>query len=251
VSHQWDGIICYNELFTTVQGGPTTAQFLVMFTENFVNHCGTIYAAPPRDYYPVYFENRRGLYEVIDADGSCVKFNLLYADKDIGQIVASTQFDPIEIIGTTRTKIYGYYINNGVWAREQTKWGNAIEGSLSVDPGEGGLVSGLSMNNRMFTLWGRFVPGSSDPNDKNFNYAIEDNIHCSSKPATIGDWTGFWSGSRGTYCPGAGNNNQLWKRTWDPNGVTFDQLVWTPGMKVGASFFHASKIMPISSCVSH
>ena len=141
---------CYNEVLTSVTGGPTTAQLLVMFRENFVEHKGKVYAsiayhAPERDDLSV-----GGLYEVIDDDtGSCVTLNLIYEDDNLGQIVASSQFDPIEIIGVSGSTIYGYYPESGgtMWSRKQTVWGDAKDGSLSVAQRIGwDGVSGLSSN---------------------------------------------------------------------------------------------------------
>lgn len=133
-----DGYVCYEDIFTT-NGELSTADFLVMFEENFVELNGAIYAAPPPGYYPSYF-TRRGLYLLTDGPGSCVMFGLLYEDPDIGQIVASNQFDPIEVIGITGTTIWGYYPHGGVWNRVKTLWGDAKDGSLSVDPASKGAA---------------------------------------------------------------------------------------------------------------
>jgi hypothetical protein len=224
--------VCYNSLFESKPGGPTTAQFLVMFDEHFVEHCGCIYAAP--DYEDRWgdawspFRGRRGLYAVTDvADSACVKFGLLFQDQSIGQIVASTQFDPIGIIGLSGNEIYGYYVHNGVYKREKTVWGNAKPWSLSAEPVEGGLVSGIASDGHMFRLWGSFDPDSTNPADKNFNLAkfLDEGIKCASTPAHIDDWTGSLSGLRGTYCPSE-ETGQLWKNTWnaDPTPSTYDQL---------------------------
>jgi hypothetical protein len=167
------------------------------------------------------------MYKVIDGSGACVTFRLLYEDDTLGQIVASSQFDPIEVIGVSGTTIYGYYPNpvsrGGAWLRKPTEWGNAIDGSLSAEPkpiNKAAGVSGLSSNERvskhssvlrvfrwvlelarylnllvayhtkLFNLWGDF---------NNFNYAKHNGIVCSARPAAIDDWTGFFSGSRGLY----------------------------------------------------
>lgn len=211
-----------------------------MFDKHFVEHCGTVYAAPPVGYRNFPYEHR-GLFVVTDYDydtkysRACVKFDLVYHDEDIGQIVASKQFDPIEIISVSRTSIYGYYIHNGVYKRVQTKWGDAKDWTLTSDLGDGGLVSGVSAKGYLFTLWGKFDPDSSDPDDQNFNYAsyTDDGIKCASAPAIIDDWTGFWSGSRGVYCPSVGGG-KLWKSTWNPppTGRTSEKLTWEPAKKV-------------------
>ncbi len=129
-------------------------------------------------------------------------FGLLYADPDIGQIVASSQFNPIKIVGVTGTTIYRYYVRNEVWKGEPTKWGDAKYGSLNVEMGQFGLVSGIAVNGNMFWLWGSFDLDSSDPKDWNFNYVQSPTIKCASKPTIVGDWTGAHAGLRGTYCPG-------------------------------------------------
>jgi len=230
-THEEDGYVCYNEIFATVSGGPSTADFIVMFNENFVYHGNDhgIYAAPPQGYYPSYF-TRRGLYDVTDGPGSCVMFGLLYEDPDIGQIVASSQFDPIKIIGITGTIIYGYYVHNGVWKREKTKWGDAQDGSLTVAL-DGGSTSGVAANGDMFHLYGKFDPDSSNPSDRNFNWAPQRDIQCASKPAIIGDWSGRYAVYRGTYCPGA-DNNQLRKFTWHSSGSAQEELSWKAGEKI-------------------
>lgn len=97
-----------------------------------------------------------GLYEVIDEPGACVTYRLLYDDDTLGQIVASSQFDPIEVIGVSTTTIHGYYPNpsspGDTWLRKATVWGDATDGSLTAEPVENGevaLVSGLSSNGRV------------------------------------------------------------------------------------------------------
>lgn len=80
----------------------------------------------------------------------------------------------------------------------------------------------LLISGRMFTLWGNF---------DDFNYAKMDHITCAAPPASIGDWTGFWSGSRGTYCPRA-SDNQLTKNTWHGSGRVTSEVVWKAGSKI-------------------
>ena len=239
--------ICYNDMFKSVTGGPTTAQLLVMFKGmrlNMVEHCGCIFAAPGGysntgwSVESAYFRGRRGLYAVTDGSNTaCVNFGLLIEDNNLGQIVASTQFDPIKVIGVSfGGEIYGYYPHDGVFKRIQTKWGDARNGSLNAEPKEGGLVSGVNSGGYMFTLWGEFDPNSSDPNDQNFNYARydPDGVKCATAPATLDDWTGPLSNLRGTYCPSE-ENGQLWKNTWhsDENGgSTFHQLTGPLAKKV-------------------
>lgn len=155
---------CYNNVFSTDLKGPTTAQWLVMFRENFVEHKCKVYASlsssrslcdtPERKDLP-----QGGLYEVTDAAGSCVTFRLLYEDDTLGQIVASSQFDPIEIIGVSGLTIYGYYPDRttpgGKWLRKPTVWGDATDGTLTVEPARNGdnmPVSGLSSNGRVSTF---------------------------------------------------------------------------------------------------
>jgi hypothetical protein len=226
------GNVCYNQILETVSGGPTTAQLLVMFSDQFVEHKGKVYAAPEEGYSE--HVATRGLYEVIDQIETCVKFELLYADDDIGQIVASSQFDPIQIIGISGTTIYGYYpdSSNGVWLRKRTGWGDAQDGSLVVGPvlnGEVAYIAGLSANNRLFNLWGSY---------DNFNYARHDDIGCvgdwgsAGRPAIIDDWAGFWAGERGIYCRKAGSN-QLMKWTWHESGSITTELIWEPAARIG------------------
>lgn len=226
---------CYNSILASVPGGPSTAQFLVMFREHFVEHKGKVYAslsttsgAPERSGM-----STGGLFEVTDDvtddSGSCVTFKLIYDNDGLGQIVASAQFDPIEIIGVADTKIWGFYPGSGgSWSRKRTGWGNAIDGSLTVEPTlstEVGNVSGLSMTGRLFNLWGSF--------DK-FNYARHDHIHCVGRPAAIGDWTGKWAGSRGVYCPRADKPyHQLKKYTWHSSGSVTTNMGWEPAAKIG------------------
>ena len=230
--------VCYSSVFFPESDGPTTAQYLAMFDKHFVEHCGTVYAAPPAGYPN--FPYGRGLFVVTDSDSggrdyACVKFDLVYHDNDIGQIVASKQFDPIEIISVSGTSIYGYYIHEGIYKRVQTKWGDAQDWTLTSHLDDGGLVSGVSAGGHLFTLWGKFDPYSSNPDDQNFNYAryADDGIQCASAPAIIDDWTGFWSGSRGVYCPIV-EDGRLWKSTWNPppTGRTSEKLSWEPAKKV-------------------
>mmetsp|Transcript_28519 Transcript_28519/g.60443 ORF Transcript_28519/g.60443 Transcript_28519/m.60443 type:complete len:386 (+) Transcript_28519:345-1502(+) len=218
-----------------------------MFRENFVEHKGTVYASlssAMTDGYDVDFDDTDrapershlsvgGLYKVTDDSGTCVNLQLIYEDDSIGQIVASSQFDPIEIIGVSGSKIYGYYPESGgTWSREQT-WGDATDGTLTVEPvlsDESGLVSGLTSNGKLFNLWGSF--SIDDPAKRNFNYAPQDHIHCSARPAGIGDWTGFWAGSRGVYCPQEGSK-QLVKYTWHGDGPTTTPMDWAPAARIG------------------
>ena len=56
----------------------------------------------------------KGLYEVEDLPGRCVKFHLLHQNDYIGQIVTSSHYGQIQVIGVDKesqpyTKIYGYY----------------------------------------------------------------------------------------------------------------------------------------------
>ena len=238
--------MCYQQLLLPeLDGdGPTPAQYLVMFDKHFVEHCGTVYAAPPSNYHN-YFLYNRGLFVVTDTDSGpsddvCVKFDLVYHDENIGQIVASKQFDPIEIISVSGTTIYGYYIHEGVYKRVSTKWGDAKDWTLTSHLDDGGLVSGVAASGHLFTLWGKFDPDSSNPADQNFNYAryADDGIKCASTPAIIDDWTGFWSGSRGVYCPIV-EDGRLWKSTWNPppTGRTREKLSWEPAKKVSGFTF--------------
>ncbi|KAL7507857.1 hypothetical protein ACHAXN_004984 [Cyclotella atomus] len=156
---------CYNEVLASVTDGPTTPQLLVMFRENFVEHKCKVYASlssarsdcdnPERKYL-----QKEGLYK----PGACVTFRLLYEDDALGQIVASSHFDPIEVIGISGTTIYGFYPNpnspGGAWLRKPTVWGDALDGSLSAEPKPSNVaagVSGLSSNARI----GRLSPTSN------------------------------------------------------------------------------------------
>jgi len=151
------------------------------------------------------FEN--GLYEVVDTDsrGGCVRFRLIYKHDNIGQIIGNSgRFLPIEIIGVDQNdnRIWGYFQDDttGEWDRKRTKWGRALDGSLAgqVD----GNIIGISMSDQMFSLWGDF---------SNFNYSTKSGFKCSSRPASIGDWS--WGNSRGVYCPDI-DDHQLRKYTW-------------------------------------
>ena len=233
--------VCYNKIFQTEDDMPTLLQYLTMFDKHFVEHCGTTYAAPPPGYNR-YLE--RGLYVVTEFEGNwslegrCLNFDLVFQDEDIGQIVASKQFDPIEIISVSGTTIYGYYIHEGVYKRVPTKWGDAKDWTLTSHLDDNGIVTGVSAKGYLFQLWGMFDPDSSNPDDQNFNYAIfaDDGMKCASAPTMIDDWTGFWSGSRGIYCPTV-EDGRLWKSTWNPPppsgvGRTFEKLPGTPAKKV-------------------
>lgn len=224
---------CYNSVLGSSVPVP---QVLVMFDERFVEHKGKVYAAFAKWDDRV---NEGGLYEVLESsrDGyylPCVEYNLLFQSDNIGQIVASAHFDPIEIIGvdtsTTRNRIYGYYPENGVWKRKMTQWGDVQDGTLSVEPqmeGEKAQVIGLSSNMRMFKLWG------------DFNYSKKDHIECAwgtsgtTKPAQIGEWKGPYARYRGVYCPSVGNS-QLKKYTWhgESEKITTD-LEWEPAERIG------------------
>eukprot|EP00804_Cyclotella_cryptica_P026672 CCRYP_007921-RB/>CCRYP_007921-RB protein AED:0.04 eAED:0.04 QI:493/1/1/1/1/1/3/137/364 len=208
---------------------------LVMFRSNFIEHKGKVYASLSASPYSTgndYFAPERddlsagGLYEVTDDSGSCVTLQLLYADDTLGQIVASSQFHPIEIIGVSGKTIYGYYPGSGgAWQRKKTVWGDATDGSLSVEPvmsGKVGHVSGISSNGNLFNLWGGF---------SNFNYARHDDIYCTERPAEIGDWTGFYAGSRGTYCPS--RMSSLKKYTWYSSGSVTTDIGWEPAERIG------------------
>jgi len=243
---------CYNEVLKAVPGGPTTAQLLVMFSDKFVEHQGKIFtvvsdAHPTVSTHGLFMLGEReikatpihlkgftkGLYEVIDRPslnphGTCVEFELLYANPSIGQIVATSQFDPIQIIGVDKVnnRIYGYYPDPAgstlTWKRKHTVWGDAKDGSLVTEPvdyGESAVTSGLSTNGRLFNLWG------------DFDYAKHDGVHCAARPAIIGDWVGWYSGLRGFYCPGV-SDNQLWKYTWHSGGGQISKLGWTPAERV-------------------
>ena len=150
---------CYNDVLKSAINGPTTAQLLVMFRENFVEHKCKVYASISSA-WPLCDNPERGhllkggLYEVTDEEDSCVAFRIIYEDDTLGQIVASSQFDPIEIIGVSGSVIHGYYkFGSGIiWSRKPSVWGDAIDGSLTVHPvlnGKSGLVSGLSSNGRV------------------------------------------------------------------------------------------------------
>ena len=152
---------CYNDVLATIPGGPSTAQLLVMFRENFVEHKCEVYASLSTAWslcdVPEQLDlEKGGLYEVIDEAGACVTYRLIYEDENIGQIVASSQFDPIEIISVSGSTLFGYYPDysstGGTWQRKASLWGDAIDGSLSVEPvlnGDVGGVTGLSSDGRV------------------------------------------------------------------------------------------------------
>lgn len=238
-----NGNVCYNEVLSDVAGGPTTAQLLVMFSDKFVEHKGSVFGIPnynfnygiPNDFGPA------GLYEVINRGGSCVEFHLLHQGY-IREIVASSRFDPIEIIGVAGEwpyKIYGYYPDpdphaGGAWSRKPTVWGTPYPygtdgNTLVAEPvyeGEAASVAGLSETGGLFHLWGDF---------DNFNYDPDrGGIQCAAPPAIIDDWTGVYAGSRGTYCP-AESNNQLQKWTWHSSGGIKTDLGWEPAERVNVS----------------
>lgn len=228
-----------------LEGEPTTSQYLAMFSDKFVEIDGRVYTVKNAEnsggfpYYPKHEilpwdEQPNGLYEVIDdlslTGRACVRFSLRFesGDDNIGQIVASSQFDPIKIIGVDQgtNRIYGYFYDSATfWTRKRTVWGDATDGTLVAEPVEAGEiapVSGVSRTGSFFNLWGDF---------DNFNYARHNEMQCVARPAIIDDWSGFWAGSRGRYCPGVGDN-QLWKYTWHGSGATKEKLGWTPATKV-------------------
>lgn len=77
---------CFSSSVTD-PSAPSPAQFLAMFRNNHVEHNGRVFAA-----------KSDGLYEVLDCD----KHELLYSDPNIGQIVATSKFDPIQIISVDK-----------------------------------------------------------------------------------------------------------------------------------------------------
>jgi len=211
-----------------------------MFDDRFVEHKGKVYTAFDKRDDRV---NEGGLFEVIESrrDGyysACVEYNLLFQSDNIGQIVASAHFDPIEIIGvdmsTRLNRIYGYYPENGVWKRKRTQWGDVWDGTLLVEQhmeGEAAAVCGLSSKMRMFCLWG------------DFNHSRYSHIECleGKKPTIIGDWVGPYAQYRGTYCPGghgwwsegsADKKKQLKKYTWHGSGRVTTDLSWEPAERV-------------------
>ena len=266
--------ISYDSFLNSVEGGPTTAQMLSMFSERFIEHNGRVFTVKSNDgtfsngfpywepeclfqdcKYPYYnfhkIENihgwdinglkqdiPNGLYEVIYKVGSTVTFRLLFQDEFIGQIVATSKFNPIEIIGVDimTNKIYGYYPNpnseSGLpWGRKDTGWGTASDGSMTtqvVETGKPADVSGVSKDGELFHLWGW---SASD-----FNYAL-DGVKCARwshwgnvpyiRPAMIADLSGFHASSRGVYCPGK-DDYQLRKWTWHSSGSVVSELNWEP-----------------------
>eukprot|EP00579_Thalassiosira_antarctica_P032235 CAMPEP_0202002852 /NCGR_PEP_ID=MMETSP0905-20130828/8599_1 /ASSEMBLY_ACC=CAM_ASM_000554 /TAXON_ID=420261 /ORGANISM="Thalassiosira antarctica, Strain CCMP982" /LENGTH=243 /DNA_ID=CAMNT_0048559885 /DNA_START=114 /DNA_END=841 /DNA_ORIENTATION=+ len=230
---------------------PTTAQYLAMFSDKFIEHNGKVFTvknAQGEGGFPNYTEGENGLYEVSVSGWpyeACVQYHLIYEDDNIGQIVASSLFDPIEIIGvdSATNRIYGYHqvsAPSGGWERKRTAWGYALDGSLVAEPvetGEAAPIAGVARDGTMFSLWGDF---------NNFNYSDKSKLKCAGRPAIIGDWSGFFAGSRGNYCPGEGNN-QLRKYTWhDSGGSTADELNWVPASKI-ARLGPKSNIYGVSS----
>lgn len=159
---------CYNDVLSSnIQNlleGPTTAQLLVMFRENYVEHKCKVYASLSSAWsecdVPEQNDLKEGLYEVIDdPDNACVTYHLLYEEDHLGQIVATSMFDPIEIVGVKNSPyfeygmVFGYYPNGGaMWSRKQTVIGDATDGSLSVEPGlstQAGRVTGISNDGKV------------------------------------------------------------------------------------------------------
>jgi len=247
-------IACYsNHAFKSLPDMPTTAQYLAMFSDKFVEHKGKVFTvknAQGEGGFPNYTEGENGLYEVsgsgiVGPYNACVQYHLLYEDNNIGQIVASSRFDPIEIIGvdSASNRIYGYYQDSaspGGWERKRTAWGYALDGSLVAEPvedGEAAPIAGVALDDTMFSLWGDF---------NNFNFSNKSKLKCAGRPAIIGDWSGNRAGSRGNYCPGKGNN-QLKKYTWHGSGgSTADELSWEPASKI-ARLGPKSNIYGVSS----
>ncbi|KAL7467809.1 hypothetical protein ACHAXS_008045 [Conticribra weissflogii] len=240
-----DDLVCYGDMFDSVDGGPTTAQLLIMFTngdfiESKNGNVYTVYGGQDSCGFPE-DENGstlppgivKGLYEVIDMEGSCVLFRLLFEDDFIGQIVptANAHLAPIEVIGIDKStnKIYGYYPDQGsaggLWKRKSTIWGDATDGTMTWGPN--GEVGGVSKNGRMFNLWGNF---------ESFNYAKHNDILCNTSPTATANIEWGSPNSRyyrGLYC--VDDDGLLSKYTWKSNsdgGPTKSKLDWEPADKI-------------------
>lgn len=254
-----NGLACYNNgVLSTVPGGPTTAQMLVMFADGqfiqsdqgnvFMAYTGSdICGFPKAEYSNFPLPLAKGLYQVIDDVESCVEFRLIYETSSIGQIVpvARKNLAPIEVIGVDKqtNKIYGYYPDEGspggLWQRKSTLWGDAIDGTLAWGPE--GEIGGVSTNGKLFNLWGEF--------ESNFNYAKHDNINCSTLPFSAAniEWLSPYSNFRGLYC--IDDDGIFTKYTWNSDsngGPTSSTLDWTPAKRI-MRLTESSNIYGISS----
>jgi len=233
-STKTEGTCVFSKALSSQPGKPSIRDYLAMFSDKYVEHNGRFYAVKNSQANGAMIFSEwmfNGLYEILVPDtfvretqfscntsgsGRCVDFKLLIEADNIGQIVAApTQYNPVQVIGVDQVtnKIYGYYpTDSGTWARKQTLWGDAKNGSLWSDTD----LIGLSTNDRLFNLWG------------DFNYDKHEDIECSGAPASIDAWSGRLADYRGMYCPGA-DNDQLRKVTWNSDGSwTKEELIWAP-----------------------
>jgi len=230
VSDEGGGKYCFNEVLSTIPGGPTTAQLIAMFSSDVVEGSdGRVFAlnsGASGSGFPAVAEvsEAKGLYEIIDQEGSCVVYDMLVEDDSDGieQIVYGGNWvERFQVIGVdSNHKIWAFYEDDlGHWTKKKTVWGDARPGTLTeVTTNSGGSsIAGVSKGGHYFHLWGDF---------DNFNYSRQSDISCSSKPAGIGDWSGKWAQFRGNYCPMTGDN-RLHKYTWrGGGGTTKDDLMW-------------------------
>lgn len=159
-----DKVACYTNSLLGLAGTPSTAEYLAMFSDKFIEVDGRVYTVKNADNtggfpflskYPDTFDwNENGLYEVRGGGDPCVYYQLLFRDDNIGQIVpAADDFNPIKIIGVDRVtnRIWGYgqFHEHSPWERKRTVWGRAKDGSLVAEPKVGGGTArnaGMSQN---------------------------------------------------------------------------------------------------------
>mmetsp|Transcript_23614 Transcript_23614/g.49457 ORF Transcript_23614/g.49457 Transcript_23614/m.49457 type:complete len:441 (-) Transcript_23614:71-1393(-) len=254
IQYKGNGVYCFNEVLDSVVSGPSTAHMLAMFNENHVMHDddGRVFAVMGVRGFPwlVNGNSAPGLYEVIDQNDSCVKYNLIYPGGNMGLLVSlgeNSEFSPIEIVAVDRftKRIYGYYEDTpGDWKRKKTVWGYAADGSLAgvVDnQGSVRVVNGLHPQGWRIGLYGNFV---------NFNYSRDTTVKCAGTwpPATADSWGGKWGPFRGSYCADIIDKHVI-KDTWhsSANGGSVEtHLVGEPANKL-SRLSHKSNIFGISS----
>jgi len=252
IQYKGNDVYCFNEVLNSVISGPSTAHMLAMFNENHVMHGddGRVFAVMGVRGFPwlVNGNSAPGLYEVIDQNDSCVKYNLIYPDNNVGLLLSlgeNSEFSPIEIVAVDRStnRIYGYYEDTpGDWKRKKTRWGYAADGTLVGLADEQGSVRvrGLSPEGWRIGLYGDFVK---------FNYYRDTTVKCAgTPPATVRDWEGEWRSFRGSYCADIIDKHVI-KDTWhsSANGGSVEtHLVGEPANKL-SRLSHESNIFGVSS----
>lgn len=267
VDDMGSGKYCFNKVLSSILyvDRPTTAQMIAMFSSNAVEgQNGQVFAMnsdsipnPDTGGLPRVAQTNepKGLYEVIDREGSCVEYNLLFHDENISQILyaGDTKFFPIEIIGVdSNNRIWGYFRDEGVWHKKMwpvSEWngvvqGIAVEGSLMKALGDDGStkeIMGLQPDGWKFGLRGDF-------NDLRYSRAVNSGeLSCASRTAGFMTWGGRWARYRGAYCPDK-DSNRLKKRTWYGGGINqvVTELSWEPA-RVITRLSHDSTIVGIST----